>query len=110
LSNACKKAAPGLVIGPAGGVILVGGIVSEIIEIGVDLWPEPDCKPLPLPPRKPKPCPKNDEVTICFKTDDWFEQHPGDPDSGERLCKYKCNNGQEYLGHGTECDQDMITR
>ena len=55
VSSACKKA-PALVIGPAGGVIIVGGIVTEIIDITVDLWPEPDCKPLPLPPHKPK-CP-----------------------------------------------------
>lgn len=91
-------------------MLLTGALVSEAIEIVVDLYPEPDCKPLPLPPRKPKPpkCPKN--VTICFKVDDWFEPHPSYPDSGERLCKYVCNDGTVAVGHGTECDEYMITK
>jgi RHS repeat-associated protein len=49
-------------------------------------------------------------VTICHKTDDWIEVNPLNPDTGERLCEYKCNDGQTYVGHGTECDNETITR
>ncbi len=87
--------AAGIAALPAEAIILGTVIAAEGVVITYELCPKIRiCSP--------------GRYTFCWKTEDWFETNPNSPWEGERLCKYKCNDGQVHLGVGTECDNDPI--
>jgi RHS repeat-associated protein len=99
----------------------------DALGLQIILWPRERVPPFPVPivyPRNPYPglplskapgfrCTATTakpeiNLTICHKTDDWPEPDPRDPSRAERLCKYKCDDGQVVTRHGPECDERII--
>jgi len=111
--GAGASTAAGAVCSIVAGVVLGGGIIYVYV-CNLDLiCNQPVLYPAHMPGQRNCPpiriCSPKNQVTICHKTEDWWEADPNDPESGERLCKYNCNDGQTVIRHGPACDEDTIT-